>query len=110
MSLWLKFRELTEPYSWCRFKMVTGLYCPGCGGIRAFEALISGHPFLSFFYHPAVLYYLLLFLTFLLSVLFRPKKPKKWFLPGVFIGIALIFVQWILKNVLLLCFHIRWLP
>ena len=37
-------------------QMMTGLYCPGCGGTRAVRALLSGHPVLSFLYHPVVPY------------------------------------------------------
>jgi len=40
----------------CLFQMMTGLYCPGCGGTRAVRALLSGHPVLSFLYHPVVPY------------------------------------------------------
>ena len=33
-------------YLWmpkCPFKMITGLQCPGCGGLRATYALLHGH-------------------------------------------------------------------
>ena len=40
----------------CLFQMMTVLYCPGCGGTRAVRALLSGHPVLSFLYHPVVPY------------------------------------------------------
>ena len=40
----------------CLFQQMTGLYCPGCGGTRAVRALLAGHPFLSFLYHPVVPY------------------------------------------------------
>ncbi|MBQ6855594.1 MAG: DUF2752 domain-containing protein, partial [Lachnospiraceae bacterium] len=35
----------------CMFRMLTGLYCPGCGGTRAVKALLTGHPIQSFLYH-----------------------------------------------------------
>ena len=40
----------------CLYQMMTGLYCPGFGGTRAVRALLSGHPVLSFLYHPVVPY------------------------------------------------------
>mgnify|MGYP001135663182 CR=1 FL=1 len=40
----------------CLFRLLTGFYCPGCGGTRALWALLSGHPLLSFLYHPLVPY------------------------------------------------------
>ncbi|MDY6351438.1 MAG: DUF2752 domain-containing protein [Lachnospiraceae bacterium] len=40
----------------CIFHEVTGLYCPGCGGTRALGFLLHGHPLLSLWYHPLVIY------------------------------------------------------
>ncbi|MGN8773207.1 DUF2752 domain-containing protein [Candidatus Weimeria sp. HCP3S3_B5] len=40
----------------CIFHEVTGLYCPGCGGTRALRFLLHGHPLLSLWYHPLVIY------------------------------------------------------
>ena len=40
----------------CLFHELTGLYCPGCGGTRAVWALLHGKFWLSFCYHPLVLY------------------------------------------------------
>ena len=48
-----------NPHSYplpCVFYSLTGFYCPGCGGTRAVRALLSGHPVLSFLYHPVVPY------------------------------------------------------
>ena len=40
----------------CLILSLTGWYCPGCGGTRAFLALIKGDIAASLRYHPAVLY------------------------------------------------------
>ena len=40
----------------CLFHLLTGLYCPGCGGTRAFRALLAGNLLLSIRYHPLVAY------------------------------------------------------
>ena len=43
-----------EEFLSCPFHVITGLYCPGCGGSRAVVALLTGHPAVSFLYHPLV--------------------------------------------------------
>ena len=40
----------------CGFHKMTGYYCPGCGGTRAVFALLRGKIVLSLFYHPFVLF------------------------------------------------------
>lgn len=40
----------------CFLSSVVGIYCPGCGGTRAVTALMQGHILLSIWYHPLVLY------------------------------------------------------
>ena len=40
----------------CLFHLVTGAYCPGCGGTRAAKALVTGHIFQSLRYNPMVFY------------------------------------------------------
>lgn len=48
--------NLTTLFPGCIFKEMTGYNCPGCGGTRAVIALLQGHFFQSFCYHPIVLY------------------------------------------------------
>jgi len=40
----------------CPFWRITGLYCPGCGGTRAFRALLKGQIVESICIHPLVVY------------------------------------------------------
>lgn len=48
--------SLTDLVPGCLLYRLTGLYCPGCGGTRALESLLGGHPIRSFLYHPAIDY------------------------------------------------------
>jgi hypothetical protein len=49
----------------CLFHLVTGFYCPGCGGTRAVKAMLTGHFLKSLCYHPAVLPTAVLYLAFM---------------------------------------------
>lgn len=51
----------------CLFHLLTGLYCPGCGGTRAFRALLAGNLLLSIRYHPLVAYMAVVLTTELVS-------------------------------------------
>ena len=44
-TLVLHYRDPHHPGSWglCPFNALTGLYCPGCGGLRAVNDLTNGH-------------------------------------------------------------------
>lgn len=48
--------DLLEYLPPCSIHLVTGYYCPGCGGTRAVLALLHGNILTSFFYHPFVPY------------------------------------------------------
>lgn len=39
----------------CPFHYITGYYCPGCGGTRAFDAFIHLHWITSLKFHPLIL-------------------------------------------------------
>ncbi|MCR5691925.1 MAG: DUF2752 domain-containing protein [Eubacterium sp.] len=96
----------------CDFHSMTGLYCPGCGGTRAVIALVTGHPVQSFFLHPFVpctagffgLYILWNSLASLLSHIKKETKIPFWHFRSlyVFLGLAILFLQWLAKNILLI--------
>lgn len=50
------FNELASKYSVCFIHNVLHLYCPGCGGTRAFILLLTGHPIQSFLANPVFVY------------------------------------------------------
>jgi hypothetical protein len=63
----------------CPFHRLTGLYCPGCGTIRAIHALLHGDPLSAFRYNPlAVLSLPLLILLALESAGEIGWIPIKW--------------------------------
>lgn len=58
------FDDIMSP---CFFHAITGYYCPGCGGTRSFEYMVSGDFFKSLYYHPIVLYITIPGIFFMLS-------------------------------------------
>jgi hypothetical protein len=69
-----------NPAAWpygpvCLFHALTGLYCPGCGGLRAAHHMLHGEIAESVRYNPIVLV-----LPFLLAtaVLDRGRRGKDW--------------------------------
>lgn len=95
----------------CILLETLGLYCPGCGGTRAVEALFHGHLLTSLWYHPLVLYTVVIYGGFMLTNTmehFHILHIKGWKFHGWHMYGALIIVigNWIIKNILLVCFHI----
>ena len=93
----------------CLFHLLTGFYCPGCGGTRAIRLLLKGELIKSFCYHPFVPYLALVLLLeavlFLRAWIRTGKRPlagmEERYPRWVAIGAAIILVNWIVKNVLL---------
>lgn len=103
----LNFSQLLYP---CLFHRITGLFCPGCGGTRAFTALLQGHFISCFLYHPFVFYCFVMYVLFMASHTLEKKAPcRSPFARGlsfrisyVYLGIVIILLQWMLKNLFLL--------
>ena len=95
-----KYHQLFE----CSFKNMTGLPCPGCGGTRALYYLFQGKIFISFQYHPVVLYGVLAYLHFMGLYFYRSRfDPNKAAIKEIpipvyaYIAIGVIIIQWIIK-------------
>ncbi len=90
----------------CLFHLLTGLYCPGCGGTRAVKYLLRGQILKSIQYHPLVCYVAVVVTAgavshLLAKVLGRPKLRMRNYDRYVYLAIVVIVVNWILKNYLL---------
>ena len=95
----------------CMFHKVTGLYCPGCGGTRAAAALFQGKWLLSFFYHPIVPYTAVIYIWFMASHSIQHfsggkiKKGMHYRDAYLWIALALVATNFVVKNGALLLFH-----
>lgn len=90
----------------CTFYRVTHLYCPGCGATRSSIALLTGHPIRSFLFHPAIPYFFVMYVLFMvsntISLIFHKTKGMTMRNIYIYIGIAILFIQWIVKNLFLI--------
>lgn len=106
-----------------------GFYCPGCGGTRAVVAFCSGDIMKSIWYHPFVPYFAVLFLIFMVTHTLEALLGKpfncKCFKRGImtekliqikgmryknmyiFIGVGIILLQWIGKNIIWFWYEIH---
>lgn len=99
------------PSNACVFWDIFHIYCPGCGGTRAVRALLQGDFLSSVWYHPVVLYTIVVFGGFMLTHTlekFHIPHIKGWKFHGwyLYMALGIIIVNWVLKNVLLLAFDI----
>lgn len=104
--LWPVFLK-AAPYlsGGCRFLAVTGFYCPACGGTRAFSAILHGRLLQAVCLNAAVPYAVLMYVLFMGSQAAerlsrgRIKIGLKYKNVYVYIGIAVMLLQWAVKNI-----------
>ena len=89
----------------CIFHRVTGLYCPGCGGTRAVEALMGGRLVEALMFHPAVPYVFFGSLIFALSHLLSRLLPgrirgMRWRDPYAYTLAALLLLHMVVRSLL----------
>ena len=97
----------------CVFNKVTGLCCPGCGGTRAARALLRGEIIKSIYDYPPLLYAVIVYVIFMARCFlyrhFGVRKSKDGaIIKYLYIFLALMLVQWIVKIVAQVCFDYYW--
>lgn len=95
----------------CFFSEVLGIYCPGCGGSRAFRALVQGRFLLALWFHPVVPYGVLMAGGFMLTqglhrIGFRHIRGWRFHNWYLYMAIALIGFNFVIKNALRLIWGI----
>ena len=110
--IWLE--KIWKIGSVCVFHSLTGLYCPGCGGTRAVRTLLQGDLRMSVQYHPLVLYTVfVLIIDMNIRFLSKRKHPfdhRKRERILILIGAAIVVINWIFKNYMLVVKGIDLLP
>lgn len=99
----------------CVFQLLTGLYCPGCGGTRSASFLLRGQLLKSLQYHPLVGYMAVVVtleaVSWVLSKLRRnPKLHLGRYHLFVWIGVGITVSNFVWKNYMLLVQGIDLLP
>ena len=95
----------------CLMHGLTGYYCPGCGGTRSVMFLLTGHPLMSFVYHPLVLYAvavaMYIFVRHIVDLV-RHRGLRQRYLTTRMLWVALIIVlvNFVIKNLALILLHI----
>ncbi len=113
--LLLKAYTPIDLLSFCFFKQVFHIYCPGCGGTHALFYLLTGHPLLSLYCNAFVTYAVIFGAVFYISQTLRyithgKVKGIKFRKLYIVIGIILLTVNFLVKNIVLLVFHIAMIP
>lgn len=100
----------------CMLHLLTGCYCPGCGGTRAVYALLRGEVWRSFCYHPFVLYTAVMGSWFMISQTIervsrgRIKIGMHFREIYMWIALGIIAVNFLVKNAALLIWHVDLMP
>ncbi len=86
----------------CKFKQITGIPCPSCGGTRALISLLHGRIFTSLYYHAAVIYIIVLCVVFFVSQSLRQIskgriRGLRWHNWYWIVGLIIYIVQYIMK-------------
>ncbi len=96
--------ENSNLYPPCPFHAVTGLYCPGCGSLRALHQLLHGHLTTAFGLNPLMVLSLPFLGYNLLSFIVSGIKGRQLpivFVPakGIWSFLAAVLLFWVLRNI-----------
>ena len=103
---WLpeEIHDWCHRFSFCVIYRSTGYLCPGCGGTRALKALLQGHLWESFLYHPLVVYGVGWYVCFMgshtLARIGKWHHGMKWNNGYLVAALALLAGNFIIKNLI----------
>lgn len=95
----------------CLVHSITGLYCPGCGGTRAFSLFMQGQFLESLYYHPVVFYGMGVFVWFMISNSIELVSKGRWPI-GLYyrdryirIAVVILIINFVIKNLVLIVWN-----
>lgn len=101
---------IVKMFGQCLFAKALHLYCPGCGGTRAVASLLRFDFLTSLRYNPLVLMFVSLFVYYDIKAVINIIKGKDKVLglnaKLLFVILAVVLAFFILRNALLLIWHI----
>ncbi len=97
----------------CLFNKLTGYCCPGCGGTRAFRALLNGEILKSLYDYPPLIFGVAVYIIFMVRCFlyrhFGVRKSKDGsVVKYLYIFVALMLIQWVVKLVAQYFFNYHW--
>lgn len=97
--------RITHGKTGCAILLLLHIYCPGCGGTRAFNHFVHGNVWRSFVENPFVPYVMINYVVFMVNTILVKTTKKLGFekFPVtiiIYVGIGVLFVQWIIRNIL----------
>ena len=97
----------------CLFNKVTGLCCPGCGGTRAMRALLHGEIIKCLYDYPPLLFGIIVYVIFMIRctmyMFFGIKKSRDGaVVKYMYIFVALMLIQWVVKIIAQVGFDYYW--
>ncbi|BAY60375.1 hypothetical protein NIES22_04340 [Calothrix brevissima NIES-22] len=86
------------------FRALTGLYCPGCGTLRALHQLLHGHIFKAFDLNPLMMvampYLIYSYVSYSAPVILGVKVPQIFIKPNwIWLILKIILGYWVLRNI-----------
>lgn len=101
--MYFKFFNNIIPSPTCFIYSTFHIYCPACGITRALFYFVFGNFIASIIYNPIVIYIFMVATSYLLiefiNIVFH-KNIKFRILPTVYIGLAILILDCIIKNIL----------
>lgn len=119
MALWRWYGRQGYP---CLFRLLTGFYCPGCGGTRALKYLLRGQVLASLYYHPLVFYMAAVAAAegglWAADRLIggrergvgRKAEKRRPYEAEIYVGLGILAVNWVVKNWVLAAAGIYLIP
>ena len=98
----------------CFIRQHVGIYCTGCGATRAVLAVVHGQFLQSIYFNAVVMYVILFYGVYVIrGAIYLLSKGKyrymKFHITYVYVGLVIVIVQAIMKNVALFVWHYTWM-